>query len=294
MRQLVLPSRHRRPRRGTTAFTLIELLVVISIIALLVALLLPALQAAREQARIIKCSSRMRQLAIATLTYAQSYDQHFPLTRNSERSSDTDSTDSIKALMDHGSFDLLFCPTAINRTGDLWVEKERPNADSGAFLFGYMKYAGTQSGVPAGEPGWKYKNSVKPVGYVTTTNDNNDDVGVFSRYVSNRPVGPTFGGYASTTEIDNNPARYDGGGALTASDIVLWADGNLFRFLKQISHGAPGEGYNGVNIMGFNEVMADGHAEWITSSNPEAHWLDDNQEVTVIRTLSGHGALTDF
>jgi prepilin-type N-terminal cleavage/methylation domain-containing protein len=52
-----------RPNRR--AFTLVELLVVIAIIGVLVGLLLPAVQAAREAARRMDCSNRVRQLTMS-------------------------------------------------------------------------------------------------------------------------------------------------------------------------------------------------------------------------------------
>ncbi len=53
------------------AFTLIELLVVISIIALLVAILMPALNAARQQATGSVCLSNQKALILAWTMYAQ-------------------------------------------------------------------------------------------------------------------------------------------------------------------------------------------------------------------------------
>ncbi|MCE5238530.1 DUF1559 domain-containing protein [bacterium] len=59
-------------------FTLIELLVVIAIIAILAAILFPVFAKAREKARQSSCLSNVKQLVLATLQYAQDYDEVLP------------------------------------------------------------------------------------------------------------------------------------------------------------------------------------------------------------------------
>ncbi|HUT31569.1 MAG TPA: type II secretion system protein [Sedimentisphaerales bacterium] len=74
MRRKVMPA------RKTRGFTLIELLVVIAIIALLMSMVVPALNKAREQARVVVCRSNLHQYGLAARMYLDDNDRRFPFT----------------------------------------------------------------------------------------------------------------------------------------------------------------------------------------------------------------------
>ncbi|HOX03261.1 MAG TPA: type II secretion system protein [Candidatus Paceibacterota bacterium] len=60
------------------AFTLVELLVVVAIVGVLAGLLLPVLAQGREKAARLVCLSNVRQIALATLFYAQENSDYLP------------------------------------------------------------------------------------------------------------------------------------------------------------------------------------------------------------------------
>ena len=138
----------------SAGFTLVELLVVIAIIGILVALLLPAVQAAREAARRAQCTSNLKQVTLALLSYHDSH-QKFPrgaYTNPDKKHKDAEdglgwATKILPYIEEQALYDLLVRNGLPGYDGDPWREKDPVNMGG---IFKAARTAG-KNPLPGGE-----------------------------------------------------------------------------------------------------------------------------------------------
>ena len=97
-------------RTRCAGFTLVELLVVIAIIATLIAMLLPALAAARQSAKAVRCLTNLRTAGQAVTSYHNDNNGAFPISSHTTGSL-ADAASWLIALEPHGvTAPMRLCP----------------------------------------------------------------------------------------------------------------------------------------------------------------------------------------
>jgi len=114
-------------------FTLIELLVVVAIIGILASLLLPALGSARKKALQASCLSKIKQYSIASLMYADDYDDMIPHSTINSLAPWDQWYDRLKVtgyISDVDNLKNLSCPSA-SEISNHWSSGFGPNSKIG-------------------------------------------------------------------------------------------------------------------------------------------------------------------
>lgn len=181
---MIFTSQHSQPVQSRQrAFTLIELLVVVAIIALLISILLPSLNRAREQARLVVCLSHLRSSGSAAFMIQEELGR-LQLIANEENVDAVDSSRSRYYYTDSG--ELMSWPVALLRIAGVnlsnnwdWGVRDktlqsaetRLNAMSEDAKFMLCPSDKTQVATPF------YPRAGSPTGLFGTAPDKQEDVG---------------------------------------------------------------------------------------------------------------------
>ena len=111
-------------------FTLIELLLVIVIVAILLSMLLPAISAARYNARHTICVANLKQQAVGIMLYAMDSDQYSPAGSSQSYGDPVPTRAQTLEIPNNSSFNTLATYFAVGRYGDyrdMKVHNEKNN-----------------------------------------------------------------------------------------------------------------------------------------------------------------------
>lgn len=224
-------------RRG---FTLIEVLVVVAIIALLLTILLPSLQKARWQAKMVACQGRLHDLGTGFQMYGNVYNGFFPLTKDA-------STDSFCTLWRANLMkdpSIVICPATSNvvRPGtlqyaksateesksDLYYIADGPTDSSGGHSYEYNGCYNSDSGFALSGKNKRASQFVFPPHEMMLVHDEDEErsVGGADPALACRPI-VLSSSYASG---NNCPQRWDNHGATGMN--MMFGDGHVQWALK--------------------------------------------------------------
>jgi prepilin-type N-terminal cleavage/methylation domain-containing protein/prepilin-type processing-associated H-X9-DG protein len=129
-------------------FTLVELLVVVAILSILLGLLMPTLQRARLAAKKIVCTSNLKQLGIAFLSYTGDCKGHYPFWGGSTQCTVSNWSYDFRRFDYLGDIGILRCPSSLdaglthpntNGSGDISNSAWPINAHA-YIAYGYNNY----------------------------------------------------------------------------------------------------------------------------------------------------------
>jgi prepilin-type N-terminal cleavage/methylation domain-containing protein len=160
---------------GNLAFTLVELLVVIAIIGVLIAILLPAVQAAREAARRMSCTNKVKQISLALHNHHSTRSDFPPCygsleSRFSNVSSAGTSTYLAPYMEMSATYDTLY---GLPQTGSYGAPWNVPEIQNGGLVSSFMcPSSGGRSRKISEDPGHPTDHTIiHPNNYVYSNGD---------------------------------------------------------------------------------------------------------------------------